>query len=161
MRRLILTAALLAAPAFAQNIPKPEYVPPPAPDGAIVIGVEQKGETVSASVGQQITVALLNQSSVGNGWHVIARPDFLSAHVFKAGSVRPPPAPGRPPMLGGETWATYTFTVNAAGAGELRLDQMSVQKQVLASYSVTIEASAGEETEKEAPEGAGERVESP
>ena len=138
MRVLAIAAALTllvsAAHAAATDVAAP------APDGATVIAASQDGGSIKATIGEVLAVELIGAPSAGASWSVAAQPDFLTGPERKTGPTTQ--AQMRPGFVGGQRWQVFVFTVNAAGSGALRLEQISAANREgppLASFELTIE----------------------
>lgn len=119
-----------------------ESVPAPTPsDAAIRIGAEQAGQVVVVPVGRRFAVELVGVPTAGYVWATASVPSFLAAGGEASGPTTR--AQSQPGFTGGNHWEVLLFTANAAGRGELRLEQRrpwETSEPANATFAVTIEA---------------------
>jgi inhibitor of cysteine peptidase len=130
MMRIVLMAAALAACAPAQQVKQEEAamaspssrLPAPTPaDVPVRIDASKNGQRVEVAVGQRFAVELVGVPTAGYVWAVKQTPAFVSpAGEASGNTTREQSQPG---FTGGNHWEVFVFTANAAGTGELALEQ--------------------------------------
>ena len=134
--RLLIFAAVLAlgvATAAAQTLP------PPVPEDVAVQINGPSGSTVDVQQGENFSISLQSSPSTGGRWEVTEKPDFIDAAGMQNGPVRAPAANGRP-MVGAPVWSVFLFSANAAGSGNLTLELHGPGGQTWQTFTVTINA---------------------
>lgn len=128
IRTLFIAATLALAACTPAQEAKEETpvvnnaVPAPTPsDVATRITQEQNGQTVTVAVGQRFAIELVGVPTAGYVWAPAQTPAFLSAGGEVSGNTTQ--AQSQPGFTGGNHWEVPMFTANAAGTGEIVMEQ--------------------------------------
>ena len=128
MRMLIAVLALGLAGACtpeedaAEEAPVSQAVPAPTPDDvAVRITAEQAGQTITVGVNQRFSIELVGVPTAGYIWAPASVPAFITPAGETTGNTTQ--AQSQPGYTGGNHWEVTTFTANAAGTGEIVMEQ--------------------------------------
>lgn len=128
MRAVILLVALAACSPAApppesapvQSAPQAEAVAPPTL-AAVEIGRAEDGTTINVRIGQTLVVRLSGNTSTGVKWQAVETPAFLTP----TDAPLAPEASQEPPVIGAGGTESLAFVANAAGTGEVVIEQRS------------------------------------
>lgn len=133
--------AAAAGKTEGETISKSIKAPTPA-DVAVRIGAADEGKTIKVAVGSKFAVELVGVPTAGYVWDASVVPAFLT----RAGDFSGPTSTDQlqPGFAGGNHWEVLVFAANAAGKGELRLQQKQpwapAEEPPADEFSVTIDA---------------------
>ncbi len=97
-------------------------LPAPTPgDVHVRIDAAQNGRTIEVAVNQRFAVELVGVPTAGYVWAPASVPAFLTPAGEASGDTTR--AQSQPGFTGGNHWEVFVFTANAAGRGELVLEQ--------------------------------------
>ncbi|WP_395644652.1 protease inhibitor I42 family protein [Terricaulis sp.] len=115
------TATTEVRPGGVEPVQQTEVAPPTPAEVTTRIRLEQNGQTVNVAVGQRFAVELVGVPTAGYAWSATQTPAFLTASGEATGNTTQ--AQSQPGFAGGNHWEVFMFTANAAGQGELVLEQ--------------------------------------
>ncbi len=123
-RGVWLGVLLLGLVAAYRSAPAQQAAPQVSPsvNSEVTVGNDANGTAVNLHPGQMLILRLAVCRGCGYEWRVLSTGNGqLGKPVTTLESNVPPPAPGQPPMLGGNSTAVFTFTAGRPGATDLRL----------------------------------------
>lgn len=94
---------------------------PTPSDVAVRVTAEQNGQTVNVAVGQPFAIELVGVPTAGYVWAPAQTPAFIIASGEVSGNTTQ--AQSQPGFTGGNHWEVTMFTANAAGRGEIVMEQ--------------------------------------
>lgn len=132
MIRVMLMAAALVACTPAQEAKQEtapviqqatnQAVPAPTPgDVAVRITAAQAGQTVEVGLNQRFAIELVGVPTAGYVWAPAQMPAFVAVAGEASGNTTQ--AQSQPGFTGGNHWEVSMFVANAAGTGEIVMEQ--------------------------------------
>ncbi|MBK8545591.1 MAG: protease inhibitor I42 family protein [Caulobacteraceae bacterium] len=106
----------------ANSVPTNNSVAAPTPsDVTVRITQEQNGQTVNVALNQRFAIELVGVPTAGYIWAPASVPAFITPAGETTGNTTQ--AQSQPGYTGGNHWEVTTFTANAAGTGEIVMEQ--------------------------------------